>query len=93
MRRYLVFSVISLALLLSSISASTAAVAFPVIISDINTSLALAGWVLTAYQLVWTIVMPLAGKTSEALGRRATFSAGSRLVNLLTSFKLCDKDA
>ncbi len=75
MRRYLVFSVVSLALLLSSISNSSASVAFPVIMSDLNTSLIMAGWILPAYQLVQTIVMPVAGKISEVLGRRATFIA------------------
>jgi EmrB/QacA subfamily drug resistance transporter len=73
MRRYLIFAVVSLALLLSSISSSSVAVAFPVIISDMNTSLVLAGWILTSYQLVQTIVMPLGGKISELVSRRISF--------------------
>jgi EmrB/QacA subfamily drug resistance transporter len=73
MRRYLVFSVVSLALLLSSISGSSVAVAFPVIISDMDTTLVLAGWILTAYQLVQTIVMPLGGKISEIVSKRVAF--------------------
>lgn len=95
MRRYLVFSVVSLSLLLSSISGSAASVAFPVIMSDLNTSLVMAGWVLTVYQLVATIVMPLAGKISEVLGERAAFiaytllfSAGSILCALAPNIYL-----
>ncbi|MBI4283557.1 MAG: MFS transporter [Chloroflexi bacterium] len=54
-------------------SSSAAAVAFPVITSSLNTSLVIAGWILTAYQLVQTIVMPLAGKISEVVGKRTSF--------------------
>ena len=75
MRRYIIFSVISLALVMYAINSSAVAVAFPVLISDYNISLVLAGWVLNAYQLASTIVMPLAGKVSEALGRKSTFMA------------------
>jgi len=49
----------------------------------------MAGWILSAYQLVQTIVMPLAGKLSEIFSRRASFivytllfSAGSILCAL-----------
>jgi EmrB/QacA subfamily drug resistance transporter len=82
MRRYLVFSVVSLALLLSSISGSAISVAFPVIISDMNISLVLAGWILTAYQLVQTIVMPLGGKISEVISRRVAFIAFTLLFSV-----------
>ena len=73
MRRYFVFSAICLALGLYAISGSAVAVAFPVITEKFQTSLLLAGWVLSAFQLVSTIVMPLAGKVSELFGRKATF--------------------
>jgi len=82
MRRYLVFSVVSLALLLSSISGSSVAVAFPVIISDMKTSLVLAGWILTSYQLVQTVVMPLGGKISEIISRRVAFIAFTLLFSV-----------
>ncbi len=89
MRRYLVFFVVSLALLLSSIGGSSASVAFPVMISDLQTSLIVAGFVLSAYQLVVTVVMALARKITDMLGKRAAFitftalfSAGSVLCAL-----------
>jgi EmrB/QacA subfamily drug resistance transporter len=75
MRRSLIFFAVSLALVMFAINSSAATVAFPVIISDFNISLVLAGWVLNAYLLVSTIVMPLTGKLSEALGRKSTFMA------------------
>lgn len=73
MRRYLVFSAVALGLLLYSISGSAISVAFPVIIEDFGTTLVLAGWVLTAFQLVSTIVMPLSGKVTEVFGEKTTF--------------------
>lgn len=79
MRRYIIFSVVSLSLLLFAMSASAMAVAFPVVTTDLNTSLVMAGWVLTGYQLVFMTIMPLAGKISEVLGVRRTFMLSALL--------------
>ncbi len=73
MRRYVVFTVVGFALLLASISNSSSSVAFPVMMSDLDTTLVMAGWILTAYRLVQTIIMPLAGKLSEVFSRRTSF--------------------
>jgi len=71
--RYLVFVTVSLSLLLSAISGTAIAVAFPVITSSFGTSLVLAGWVLIIYQLVSTTAMPLTGKASDVFGKKLTF--------------------
>jgi EmrB/QacA subfamily drug resistance transporter len=71
--RYIVFIVISLALLLVSISSTSVSVAFPDITADFNTSLILAGWVLTVNQLAGTVIMPLAGKAGDIFGGKRTF--------------------
>ncbi len=73
MRKYVVFGTVSLALALFSISGSAVSVAFPVITSDYNTTVVIAGWVLTGYQLIATIMMPLAGKISDIMSRRSIF--------------------
>ena len=73
MSRYLVFVAVSLSLLLSAISGTAIAVAFPVITSSFDASLVLAGWVLSIYQLVSTAAMPLAGKASDVFGKKFTF--------------------
>ncbi|MBI4295375.1 MAG: MFS transporter [Chloroflexi bacterium] len=73
MTRYLAFAAVSLVLLLSAISGTAVAVAFPVITSSLDASLILAGWVLSAYQLVITTTMPLAGKASDVFGRKFIF--------------------
>jgi EmrB/QacA subfamily drug resistance transporter len=73
MRKYVIFGTVSLALALFSISGSAVSVAFPVITSQYNTTVVIAGWVLNAYQLVGTIMMPLAGKISDVMSRRSIF--------------------
>ncbi len=71
-QRYYIFGMVSLALLSSSISTSSAAVALSPIIDDLNTSLILTGWVISSYQLIFAAVQPLAGKISDVLGRKST---------------------
>jgi len=73
MRRYLVFAAASLAVLMSTIDSTAVSVAFPVIVEQMNISLVIAGWVLSSYQFAVTATIPLAGKISDALGRKTTF--------------------
>ena len=71
--KYLLFSVICLVLLLGSIAGTSVAVAFPQIQLSLHTSLIAAGWVLSISQVVSTAVQPLAGKASDAFGRKRVF--------------------
>jgi EmrB/QacA subfamily drug resistance transporter len=71
--RYIVFAVGSLSFLLVSISGTSVSVAFPVITSDLNASLILAGWVLSINQLAGTAIMPLAGKAGDIFGVKRAF--------------------
>ena len=73
MQAILVFVAIDLVLLLSSISSTAVSVAFPNITAYYDTSLVLAGWVLSIYQLVAACSMVLMGKVSDVLGRKNTF--------------------
>jgi EmrB/QacA subfamily drug resistance transporter len=73
MSRYIVFAVGSLSFLLVSISGTSVSVAFPVITSDLNASLILAGWVLSVNQLAGTAIMPLAGKAGDIFGAKRCF--------------------
>jgi EmrB/QacA subfamily drug resistance transporter len=82
MRKYVVFVVLCLALLLSSMSTYSVSVALPVLLTELNTSLVIAGWILSAYTLVYTVSMPLTGKISEAFGQRNTFVAYMLLFTL-----------
>ncbi len=73
MKKYFVFGTVAMALILSSISGSAISVAFPEIRADFNSSLILAGWVLSIYQLVATAAMPLAGKAGDIFGTKRLF--------------------
>jgi EmrB/QacA subfamily drug resistance transporter len=71
--KYFIFIAAGLSLLIVSISATTVAVAFPVIISTFNTSLIVAGWILSINQLAATAIMPLAGKAGDIFGGKVCF--------------------
>ncbi|MCR4392738.1 MAG: MFS transporter, partial [Dehalococcoidales bacterium] len=73
MQAILIFITLHLVMLLSSINSSAISVAFPNITASYNTSLVLAGWVLSIYQLVAVCAMVLMGKVSDVLGRKKTF--------------------
>lgn len=82
-------------MLLSSINISAVSVAFPDIISSFNTSLVLAGWVLSIYMLVSTASAVLIGKVSDIFGRKriflvctALFIGGSLLSAIAPSIQL-----
>jgi EmrB/QacA subfamily drug resistance transporter len=66
-------------LLLSSINSTAISVAFPIITEHYHTSLVMAGWVLSVYQLVAVCSMVLMGKVGDVLGRKLTFLACSGL--------------
>jgi EmrB/QacA subfamily drug resistance transporter len=69
------FALAGLSLLMFSIDSTIVAVALPTMTSDLGTTLPWIGWTLTAYTLVQTVVMPLAGKLSDNFGRMRVFLA------------------
>ncbi len=82
MRRYLIFFTASLPTLIYSISATTVAVAFPDIITDLNTSVVVAGWTISAFQLTWVAIVPVTGKITEALGQRTVLLTSALLFTI-----------
>ena len=74
--RHLLFGVVSLALLTSSMQFSMVSVAIPDRIGDLNAPLGWVGWVVTMYTLMQAVSMPIAGKLSDELGRRLVFVGG-----------------
>jgi EmrB/QacA subfamily drug resistance transporter len=73
MRRYLIYAVVGLALLIISLSGTAISVAFPQIMTSFDTSLIVASWVLSIGQLANTIAMPLTGKACDIFGRKFIF--------------------
>lgn len=95
MRRYLIFAVVGMVLLLGALSSTSVSVAFPTIISSFNTSLIVAGWVMGSYQLTYIATTALGGKASDALGRKRTlmlslgvFILGSLLCSVAPNVEL-----
>jgi EmrB/QacA subfamily drug resistance transporter len=74
-RAYLIFAVVGLALLMSSIDSTIVAVGLPTLIVDLKTNLALVAWAITGYQFSQSIIMPVAGKLSDEWGRKKLFLA------------------
>src|SRR5579884_784473 len=72
-REIIIFVIVSLALLMSSIDGTVVAVGIPDMMAGLKTNLVWIGWVLTGYSLAQTIVMPMAGKLSDDLGRKNLF--------------------
>lgn len=70
---YMIFATVSVALMLSSISATSIAVAFPIITSYFMVPLTIAGWIISVYQLGFTVTMPIIGKVSDVFSRKSTF--------------------
>jgi EmrB/QacA subfamily drug resistance transporter len=93
--RHLIFAIVAVGLFMSSIDATIVATALPAIHASLRTTINWAGWTLTVYSLGMVIVLPIAGKISDELGRRrvffcavALFTVASLLCGLATSIYL-----
>ncbi|MBM3940869.1 MAG: MFS transporter [SAR202 cluster bacterium] len=72
-RRVGIVATMALALTLSTMSLTVAFVSLRQIAESLGTSIAWAGWTVTAYQLAQSVSMALMGKLGEQLGRRRLF--------------------
>src|SRR5918911_2924869 len=93
--RYVFFLLASLAVLMSAIDGTIVAVALPQLTDALHAPLTWVGWTLTAYQLVQVVMLPLAGRLSDTLGRKkvfmfcvVSFTLGSLLCGLAPSVGL-----
>lgn len=81
-REFVIFAVVALGLLMSSLDSTIVSVALPAMLRELNTNLAWIGWTLTGYQLALTIIMPMAGKLSDDWGRKRLFLCAVALFTL-----------
>lgn len=86
MSKYLIFITISVTMLITTMSGTVVAVAFPNIVTSFDTSLIVAGWVLGINQLACTAGMPLIGKIGDIYGNKFT---SILCLSLFTSGSLC----
>jgi EmrB/QacA subfamily drug resistance transporter len=71
--RWLIFGIVSLALMMSSVDSTIVATALPTLRHALHAPLNWASWTITAYQLGLVIAMPIAGRVSDQLGRKQVF--------------------
>jgi len=85
-RRYVVFAVVSLALMMSSVDQTIVATALGSIQHDLHAQVNWSSWTITIYSLGQVLVMPLAGKLGDQYGRKRLFLGAAVL---FTSASLC----
>ncbi|MFN8512886.1 MAG: MFS transporter [Thermomicrobiales bacterium] len=72
-RQYLFFVLAALGVLMASIDSTIVAVGLPNLERGFHAPLHWVGWTLTIYSLVQIILLPIAGKLSDTLGRKRVF--------------------
>jgi EmrB/QacA subfamily drug resistance transporter len=85
-RRYLVFAIVSMALMMSSVDQTIVATALPALQHDLHAQVNWSSWTITIYALGQVLVMPLAGKIGDQFGRKQVFLGA---VVLFTAASLC----
>jgi EmrB/QacA subfamily drug resistance transporter len=85
-RPRLIFAIVSIALLMSSIDQTIVATALPALQRDLHARIDWAAWTITIYSLARVLVLPLAGKLSDQYGRRTIFLTS---VGIFTASSLC----
>jgi EmrB/QacA subfamily drug resistance transporter len=84
--RVAIFSVVAMALLMSSLDGTIVATALHAIQHGLHASINWTGWVITAYSVGMVLALSLAGKLSGRFGRRRFFIAS---VVVFASASLC----
>jgi EmrB/QacA subfamily drug resistance transporter len=85
-QRQLVFAIISLAMLMSSVDQTIVATALPTLQRDLHAQINWSSWTITIYALGQILAMPLAGALSDEYGRKRVFLIA---VVIFTSASLC----
>src|SRR6185437_6679489 len=71
--RYVVFTIVSLALMMASVDQTIVATALPSLQHDLHGQVNWSTWTITIYALGQILVMPLAGKLGDQYGRKKIF--------------------
>jgi EmrB/QacA subfamily drug resistance transporter len=85
-RRFLVFAIVSLALMMASVDQTIVATALPTLQRDLHTQVNWSTWTITIYALGQILMMPLAGKLGDQYGRKRVFLTA---VVVFTAASLC----
>jgi EmrB/QacA subfamily drug resistance transporter len=82
----LIFGIVSVALMMSSIDQTIVATALPALQHDLDARISWAGWTITVYALGRVLILPVAGRLSDQYGRRTIFVTA---IALFTVASLC----
>lgn len=74
--RWYILANVSLGTFMSTLDASLVSVALPSLSSDLQTKLSIIQWVITAYLLVITSLLPVFGRIADLVGRKRIYSIG-----------------
>jgi MFS family permease len=74
--RWFIFGVAALGTFMAVLDSSIVNVALPLIATNLGVELAVVQWVISAYLLVITILLPLFGKVGDMYGRRNIYLLG-----------------
>jgi EmrB/QacA subfamily drug resistance transporter len=85
-RRFAVFAVISMALMMSAVDQTIVATALPALQRDLHAQVNWSSWTITVYALGQLLMMPLAGKIGDQFGHKQVFLDA---VVLFTVASLC----
>jgi EmrB/QacA subfamily drug resistance transporter len=85
-RRFVVFAIVSLALLMASVDQTIVATALPALQRDLHAQVNWSSWTITIYALGQILVLPLAGKLGDQYGRKKIFLGAAVL---FTTASLC----
>jgi EmrB/QacA subfamily drug resistance transporter len=72
-RRFLIFAIVSIALMMSSVDQTIVATALPALQHDLHAQVNWSSWTITIYSLGQVLMMPLAGKLGDQYGRKQVF--------------------
>lgn len=71
--RWIIFTIVSVALFMSSVDGTIVATGLPTIRHALHTRLNWAAWVITGYQVGLVVAMPVAGRIADQLGHKRVF--------------------
>jgi EmrB/QacA subfamily drug resistance transporter len=72
-RRVLVFSIVAMALLMTTVDSTIVATALHTLQIELHTTINWVGWTITAYAFGFVLMLPISGKLSERYGHRQIF--------------------
>jgi len=75
-RKWLVMSAVAMGIFLATIDGSIVSVALPTLVIDLRTEFAIVQWVVLAYLLTLTTLLPVVGRLADMYGRKQLYLPG-----------------